>query len=140
VNDLKVGMEITDANTSTEWIITDILGDGRFKAVPKDFVEEREFLKEDLSKINDYIDKINIGYDPRETFDLTGKSNPQYRRYQDWGKFLKNKYGGKEVTDPQGNSWIEIDLEPKYKKMPIEAFGLIGAVGAGTIFSKLKKD
>ena len=60
-----------------------------------------------------------------ETFDLTGKSNPQYRRYSDWGKFLKHKYGGKEVTDPQGNSWVEIDLKPEYKRMPVEAFGIV---------------
>jgi len=69
-----------------------------------------------------------------ETFDLTGKSNPQYRRYQDWGKFLKNKYGGKEITDAQGNTWIEIDLKPDYKTLPIQAFGFskIGtAVGIG---------
>lgn len=59
-----------------------------------------------------------------ETFDLTGKSNPQYRRYSDWGKFLKNKYGGKEVTDPQGNSWMEIDLKKEQGRLPIEAFGL----------------
>ena len=138
VNDLKVGMEITDANTSTEWIITDILGDGRFKAVPKQGVKNWR-VKNNIAQLqNIYGDWVDMK--GGETFDLTGKSNPQYRRYQDWGKFLKNKYGGKEVTDPQGNSWIEIDLEPKYKKMPIEAFGLIGAVGAGTIFSKLKKD
>lgn len=51
-----------------------------------------------------------------ETFDLTGKSNPQYRKYENWGKFLKNKFGGKEVVDPQGNKWIEVDIKPEYKK------------------------
>lgn len=60
-----------------------------------------------------------------ETFDLTGKSNPQYRRYSDWGKFLKNKFGGKEVVDPQGNSWMEIDLKKEMGRLPIEAFGAI---------------
>ena len=46
----------------------------------------------------------------QETFDLTNKSNPQYSRYEKWGKFLKNKYGGKEVVEPQGNKWVEIDF------------------------------
>lgn len=71
--------------------------------------------------------------------DLTGKSNPQYRRYENWGKFLKNKYGAKLVTDPQGNTWYEIDLKPEYKKLPVEAFGLAGAgFGLSSIFNKDK--
>lgn len=65
-----------------------------------------------------------------ETFDLTGKSNPQYRRYENWGKFLKNKYGGKLVTDPQGNTWIEIALKKELGKMPIEAFGMLPLIPA----------
>lgn len=63
-----------------------------------------------------------------EVLDLTGKSNPQYDRYTRWGKFLKNKYGGKEVTDPQGNSWYEINLDKSMGKAPVEAFGVVAGI------------
>lgn len=111
---MRVGLEVT--GNGDKWIITDILGDGRFKAIQK--VDYDNFVADGISPYK--IAKMDTW---NETFDLTGKSNPQYRRYENWGKFLKNKYGGKEVVDPQGNSWIEIDLKPEYKKMPIEAFG-----------------
>lgn len=136
--DLKVGDIVNNSADNLDyqqnWIITDILGDGRFKAVPKknwDYVEgewgvETAKGKEELGSIS-------------ETFDLTGKSNPQYRRYENWGKFLKNKYGGKEIIDPQGNKWMEIDIKPEYKTKAIEAFG-IGAIGTGSIFSKKKEE
>lgn len=42
---------------------------------------------------------------------------------ENWGKFLKNKFGAKQVTDSQGNTWYEVDIKPEYKRMPIEAFG-----------------
>lgn len=125
---LKVGLEIQDGNYDN-WIITDILGDGRFKAVPKYYVElEVKNNKQLLDKYGDNYARaakeVNDAFTGRsETFDLTGKSNPQYRRYEQWGKFLKNKYGGKEVVDPQGNKWVEIDLNKDMGKLPVEAFG-----------------
>lgn len=139
-SDLKVGKEIQrfgEADTGN-WIITDILGDGRFKAVQKDSIQR--LLREarniiDLPR-NEFEKLVNYS----ETFDLTDKSNPQYRRYQDWGKFLKNKFGGKEVVDPQGNSWMEIDLKKEMGKEAIPAFGkaqlktiIGGAIGAGAV-------
>jgi hypothetical protein len=114
---LKVGMIIGSETQGDAWVITDILGDGRFKAVPKDTISVDGRVTE--SVIKDTPDAL------KETFDLTGRSNPQSRRYQDWGKFLKNKFGGKEVTDPQGNTWMEIDLKKEHGKMPVEAFGLV---------------
>ncbi len=153
---LKVGDEVMSGevyNNANQWIITDILGDGRFKAVPKNVEDARKAWKtvkdtytppsnqkylatnsqtgevvqfatpaEADSYIEQQIKRANEQY--AETFNLTGKSNPQYKRYEQWGKWLKNKFGGKTVTDPQGNTWVEIDLKPEYKKMPIEAFGL----------------
>jgi hypothetical protein len=118
VDNLKIGKELINETTNDRWIITDILGDGRFKAVPKSRYELKtsEVMNEkELAEMKDAY---------TETFDLTGKSNPQYRRYEQWGKFLKNKYGGKAVTDPQGNSWVEIDLKKEMGKLPVEAFGV----------------
>lgn len=129
-DDLEIGQNI-EGQGGQSWIITDILGDGRFKAVPKskfDFIRQEAIdrgVKVPTEK--ELTDDFIKSGSQSETFDLTGKSNPQYRRYQDWGKFLKNRFGGKEVIDPQGNSWIEIDLKPEYKRIPIEAFG-IGAL------------
>jgi hypothetical protein len=37
--DLQVGLEITDGYC--DWIITDVLGDGQFKAVPEDLVTDK---------------------------------------------------------------------------------------------------
>lgn len=129
-DNLKIGKQIVNHNGNSEWIITDILGDGRFKAVPKETYERltkgswifrgkrsKDMSPEELQKAI----KEEISLDA-ETFDLTGKSNPQYRRYENWGKFLKNKYGAELVTDKQGNTWYEIDLKPEYGKMPVEAF------------------
>lgn len=123
IEDLKLGMQVRKlGDFRDDWIITDILGDGRFKAVPKDRVMTTPLTRGDWRKIGNkqFIENTEV-----ETFDLTGKSNPQYRRYENWGKFLKNKFGGKEVVDPQGNSWVEIDIKPEYKKLPVEAFGFI---------------
>lgn len=113
--ELKVGSQI-NSNGQSEWIITDILGDGRFKAVPQSSL--RNVMGETVAE------KLRTGQLSQlaETFDLTGKSNPQYRRYSNWGKFLKNKLGGKEVTDPQGNTWIEANIKGE-KKKAIPAFG-----------------
>jgi hypothetical protein len=35
--DLRVGLEITDG--MSDWIVTDVLGDGKFKAVPEDSLQ-----------------------------------------------------------------------------------------------------
>lgn len=127
---LKIGQEIV-GTTPDNWIITDILGDGRFKAVPKDTFSEATSAvaarNNGVAPLKDTLDELaeQFGGRVEETFDLTGKSNPQYRRYEQWGKFLKNKYGGKTVTDPQGNSWVEIDLTKAMGRLPIEAFGAI---------------
>ena len=130
--DLSVGKSVKN-NFGEDWIITDILGDGRFKAVPKGTIDMGEDVLVEMGyqfpddaitaigkdkKLDEFLSQS------KETFDLTGKSNPQYRRYEQWGKFLKNKYGGKEVIDPQGNTWVEIDLTKDMARMPIEAFAL----------------
>jgi hypothetical protein len=158
---------IRDDRGAGTWIITDVLGDGRFKAVQKkyqdlsgknwkyeidnsmvaeggnpawraynkltgdnDFVS---FIPSEKAKALEYLKSKHssdfslkeLGERYGETFDLTGKSNPQYRRYQDWGKFLKNKYGGKEIFDSNGNSWVEVSLTKEQGRLPVEAFGIV---------------
>ncbi len=114
---LKVGEGISDGETG--WIITDVLGDGKFKAVSKNAKEDFDAGNLDM---DDYIRS-------QETFDISGKvdtENPIYKFYEKTvQKYLTNKYGGKVVTDPQGVRWVEIDVKPEYKGLPVEAFGAL---------------
>lgn len=103
-----------------DWIITDVLGDGKFKAVPKDKVTRENAL----NGLEDF----------KETFDISGKvdtSNPIYKFYEkDVQKYL-NKFGGKRVVDEKGVSWIEVPIKKEWAKMPVEAFALFPLFGIG---------
>ncbi len=144
---LKVGQEVNDS--STDWIITDVLGDGKFKAVPKDLhgkIVNGEFAPKGISK-KELFNKNS------ETFDISGKvdtNNPIYKFYEkEVQKYLK-KFGGRRVVDDKGVSWIEIPITKEQGKAPVEAFGkiqisplyagaglgLAGVVGAGAIKKK----
>jgi hypothetical protein len=106
---LEVGLEVRDRNGGNDWIITDVLGEGKFKAVPKD---QYDANPDDL-----------IGLD--ETFDISGKvdtNNPIYRFYEkDLGKYLFSKYGARLVVDPQGVKWYEVEITPEMAG-DVEAF------------------
>lgn len=141
---LKVGGTIEGNND--EWIITDVLGDGKFKAVPKKSYDEYQKLTEpgaidrlnetarELGQTQNFYDQARMERDylgRAETFDISGKvdtENPIYKFYEKTvQKYLTNKYGGKVITDPQGVKWVEIDVKPDQKNMPIEAFGALFA-------------
>jgi hypothetical protein len=114
-----------------QWTITEVLGDGKFKAVPADqlrlemqnvdysgkprpggAISQEEAIKR-LSRLN-------------ETFDISGKvdtNNPIYKFYEkDLGRYLTNKYGAKVVTDPKGVKWYEVNVKPEEAKKPVTAF------------------
>jgi hypothetical protein len=119
---LKVGMNIrTDLGVmgdpdATEWIIADVLGDGKFKAVPKEMVER---FGGDVQKA---VEGGNW-----ETFDISGKvdtNNPIYKFYEkDLGRYLKNNFNAKNIIDDKGVSWMELDIKPEMAKKPVMAFG-----------------
>ncbi len=159
---LKVGQSIFDGNNenATQWIITDVLGDGKFKAVPKEVIDDFEDALVEIG-YNYPDDALNaVGKDKRvadilnsarevEQFDISGKvdtNNPIYKFYEkDVQKYL-NKYGGKRIVDDKGVSWIEVPITKEQGKMPVEAFGkamlnplVVGAgvLGAGAVGSKL---
>lgn len=50
-----------------------------------------------------------------ETFDISGKidtNNPIYKFYEkEVGRYLKNKYDAKLVTDDKGVSWYQVDVK-----------------------------
>lgn len=119
IQDLKQGVEVNDGNSN--WIITDVLGDGKFKAVLADlmkrFPDRQGYTEQQFNQIHS------------EVFDISGKvdtNNPIYRFYEkEVGRYLTNKYGAKLITDPQGVKWMEVNIKPEMKRLPIEAFGIL---------------
>lgn len=133
-------------------LITENLGEGKFKAMPYraleleniepvyklsmkkgyinketgDFDFERAFKDKEVMKLlhesNSYLN---------ETYDISKKvdtNNPIYKFYEkDVQKYL-NKFGGKKIVDPQGVSWIEIPITKDKARLPIEAFGVLPAI------------
>lgn len=122
---LKVGNEIR-RGSNDKWIVTEVLGDGKFKAIQKDFYEEMqkgitrgggnlsEFAKQQIERNS-------------EQFDISGKidtNNPIYKFYEkDLGRYLYKEYGAKLVTDDKGVKWYEVDVDEKLKDLPTNAFG-----------------
>lgn len=143
----KVGMEVQrslDGDTRTDgqvWIITDVLGEGKFKAVPKDALPRKfEYMQNDKTRyetrggtvelhdgkytLEDWIKDHQGNY--AETFDISGKvdtNNPIYKFYEkDLGKYLKSKYGAELVTDKQGVKWWEVPIKEEHGQGPVTAF------------------
>jgi hypothetical protein len=132
IENMKVGTEVyPTVEAGDNWIITDVLGDGKFKAVPKSTADMYKF--ENGKFVGDVFDntgKKSLGELPehnKETFDISGKvdtNNPIYKFYEkDVQKYL-NKFGGKEVVDDKGVSWIEVPIKKEFAKAPVEAFKL----------------
>jgi len=111
--DLKVGLEVTqDELYEDMWIVTDVLGEGKFKAVPKEAINKyneeywedyliykeskKEFVEnwmdaglsrsEAEGRLKEVLEVVNNEILNRaETFDISGKidtSNPIYRFYE----------------------------------------------------------
>lgn len=127
-SDLRVGLEIKQGNMGDRWIITDVLGDGKFKAVPKDEVirvkDANDIDTIEEAAQSELLERYN------ETFDISGKvdtNNPIYRFYEkEVGRYLQ-RFGAKRITDPQGVSWYEVSITPDMAKRPVGAFGDLGA-------------
>lgn len=125
--DLKVGENIRQ--NFDQWIITDVLGDGKFKAVAKNQFPEWQ-LDEMRSEFNGETDMPGITaarmHQMEETFDISGKvdtSNPIYRFYEkDLGRYLKNNYNAVPVTDDKGVTWMEVPIQKAYGDLPVPAF------------------
>ncbi len=135
---LKVGQEVGRAGEQEAWIITDVLGDGKFKAIQKEKITPNgaRLLSEGAEQFDlPGTDSLNIS-NYAESFDISGKvdtDNPIYKFYEkEVGKYLKNKYNAQLITDPQGVKWWEVKINKEMKKLPVEAFALIGAVGLAT--------
>lgn len=139
---LKVGKEITrGAGYHDKWIIIDIIGDGKFKAISRSLLDNAfsEFRKDiqsfiktgkQSSKLKQYMPQFT------ETFDISGKIDTQNYVYKlnekIIPKFLKKIYPDMtKITDPQGVKWWEIKIKPEYKKLPVEAFSIMPLIMLG---------
>lgn len=132
-DDLKVGKEISDDSSpvglhdsGASWIITDVLGDGKFKALPKKIYEDafeaggggmdRLVSSRSDARVRDY----------EETFDISGKvdtSNPIHRFYEkEVARYLKNAYKATPFTDDKGVTWNKVEITKKMATDPIEAY------------------
>lgn len=155
-NQLKPGLEIGEADPQLgllneegdSWIITDVLGDGKFKAVPKEKVDEA-MKRGEMFKFQGDESKEKImermGSNYGEEFDISGnvdKSNPIYKFYESRiGKYLQKKYGAQRVKDAQGVEWMQVDVPKEAAKKPVEAFAVapLGIANAEEEKQKKKK-
>ncbi len=147
---LKTGKEIllSGGRESDNWIITDVLGDGKFKATTKEHMDDwlgvLERDRQTHAKFHHLESKPhttkNVPDSYVEQFDISGKidtSNPIYRFYEkEVQRYLKRiEPEMKLITDEQGVKWFEIPISKAQAKEPITAFGKaqIGALigGAG---------
>lgn len=142
------GMDLS--RNQENWIITEVLPGGKFKAVNAYQAEKaldekfgmslppgHIYDEKTLSKIAEAV-PANVA----ETFDTSGKldtNNPIYKFYEkEVGKYLKNKYGAELITDDKGVKWWKVPLKKDYGKGPVEAFGIVG-LGAGTGLGAIKR-
>lgn len=148
---IKPGMNIVENRPGNElglkWIVTDVLDNGKFKAIQKGQLEwERKngmFINQNISddKILKEFREMDILDKRTETFDISGKvdeTNPIYKFYEkDIGKFLQSKFGAKRITDAQGVDWWEADVAGDTADKAVPAFGkaqvgaVLGVAGAG---------
>jgi hypothetical protein len=70
---ISVGAEIVDTKRSF-YIITDVLGDGKFKAAEKDFHDSMKGRWLDMEKDKNWLDRVNKN---AETFDISTKKATQ---------------------------------------------------------------
>lgn len=126
---LKIGQEINDGSDPS-WIITDVLGDGKFKAIPKDFevvVKRPDGTHYPITADKATPDELKeLSNSTRaEQFDISNKidtSSPIYRFYEkEVGKYLINTYGATRVKDPQGVEWYQLDVPKDAAKKPVLA-------------------
>lgn len=135
-----------------EWqrfIITENLGDGKFKAVDKlmldndptnyQALQDFDYIDMETGEItlpdtlpDEFIDIIKKDAEALSTLDTVDTSDPIFRFYEkDVQKYLNKNYNAKFVTDDRGVTWIEIDIPKDAKTLPVDAFGVAVAVGAG---------
>jgi hypothetical protein len=135
-SNMKVGMQVRGQGRD-DWIITDVLGNGRFNAIPKRYANiiEAKF-KKDINQImktadNDFRIEELSGF--VETFDISGRIDTNHFVYRLNEKDLPREarrlgldvVGNKKVGE--GTYW-EIKVPPRMANQPTEAFGAMAGI------------
>ena len=156
---LGVGKEISDNPQGDSWIITDVLGDGKFKAVPKRSFPDAPNTPEAMAELSRYSEQFDISgkskYTPQNIKDEIRRLNEEISKVQkgsrEWdildneramatiyynyeirfADYLKKKYNAQRIKDPQGVEWFELDVHPDEAKKPIMAFGALPPIIMG---------
>ena len=122
---IKVGTEVhSTIGSGDSYIITDILGDGEFKAVPKDIAEtETKYLS------NGWTRESKIEH-AKQTFDISTKTTTQQGikitpkiRAKVLGEALEIKTSGKQFDEVPQTPKLPPELEPVLGKKPVEKTG-----------------
>jgi len=156
----EMGSVIGNMQDGAEWVVTSVQPTGQFKAVPASYFDKgMEDIREadGLFKVNNFKKGVDVGeieyggekyYFNQDTVRAEGfsmieglgvdEANPIYKFYEkDVGKFLRNKYGAELIQDANGSQWWEFSPPKGAKNLPVEAFGVAGAVGgAGLLGSQ----
>ena len=143
-NELKVGKEVVNLSqgSSDKWIITDILGDGKFKAVPKQRYEQLKSLESGETPFNfgtqpskEYIKREVDAQmmNAKETHDISGKIDTSHFVYKLNESQLPKEARklGLSVGEPEQvgkGSYRPVFINRK-KGLPVEAFGLAPIFG-----------
>jgi len=148
-DNMKVGQEVF-TGLNDNWIITDVLGDGKFKAMPKEhfnsFAESKGVTNLTGQDLISYAEKHGTPnfWGSKEQFDISGRvdqNNPIYKFYEkEVGRYLKNKYGAQLVTDAQGVKWWEVPVSKEQANSPVEAFASVAGIGAASQTGDKKED
>lgn len=120
--ELKSGLPVKMVGQFEEWIITEVVEGGRFKAMPRSAIPKGKSLRSVLNNPEIRRRYEEGPFDPQNKFDT---SHPIYRFYEkEVGRYVTNKYQAKRVVDPQGVSWWEINVPEELGRLPVEAFGV----------------
>lgn len=133
---IKVGQEVSNVNLGGNFYITEVLENGKFKAVSKNQVDEyiKDMMRDEGIKISikDAIMSANdAGID--ETFDISGKIDTSHFVYGLNEKDLPREARrmGLEVTgkiNADGGQWWEIKIPKEISTKPTEAFGMFAGI------------
>ena len=139
---LKVGMSVFDRGQQGDWIITDVLGEGKFKAVPKGAYERAETQFRASPNVYGTIDEQLVSR--KETFDISGKVDTKHFVYKLNEESIPRE-ARKMGLEVEGNYqipgfeeegvWWKIQIPKERGNIAVEAFGhaKIGTIiGAGT--------
>ena len=142
---LKIGIEIEQNNMDEFWIITDIFGEGKFKAMQKSVYENFQKAKK-LANGKLALSEIERNYAGlSETFDISGKVDTQHFVYKlneeaipkearkmglevekvritNKGKIVP--IGTKTIESNKPGEWWRIKIPKERAKFPVEAFGV----------------